>query len=179
MVARGAYPIYRAFSTCSSWTHPRLTRTNKGALWQDGGSKRRASSELELKPRFKEASYEIRLLYISLLWNFNKRPNPISRLVLSLFLLLPLMFSRLDVLSWLFLRLDAKPNLSRSKCFPLIRLDLVLRIVPCIRYLGFTFKGRRVPWLRQGTYPLASPNELWYDNQPSTRPFLALLPGNK
>jgi hypothetical protein len=29
MVARGAYPIYRAFSTCSSWTRPRLTRTNR------------------------------------------------------------------------------------------------------------------------------------------------------
>jgi hypothetical protein len=25
MVARGAYPIYRAFLTCCSWTHPRLT----------------------------------------------------------------------------------------------------------------------------------------------------------
>jgi hypothetical protein len=57
---------------------------------------------------------------------------------------------------------------SRSKCFPLIRLDLVLHIVPRIRYLGFTLKGRRVPWLRQRTCPLASPNELWYDNQPST-----------
>jgi hypothetical protein len=78
-------------------------------------------------------------------WNFNKRPNPISRLVLSLFLLLPPVFSRLDVFSWLFLRLDAKPNLSRSKCFPLIRLDLVLHIVPRIRYLGFTLKGGRVP----------------------------------
>jgi hypothetical protein len=54
------------------------------------------SSELERKPRFKEASYEIRLLYSSLLWNFNKRPNLISRLVLSPFLLLPLVFSRLD-----------------------------------------------------------------------------------
>jgi hypothetical protein len=51
---------------------------------------------MERKPQFKEASYEIRLLYSSLLWNFNKRPNPISRLVLSLFLLLPLVFSRLD-----------------------------------------------------------------------------------
>jgi hypothetical protein len=90
MVARGAYPIYRAFSTCSSWTRPRLTRTNRS-----GGSKRRASSELERKPQFKEASYEIRLLYSSLLWNFNNRPNPISRFVLSLFLLLPPVFSRL------------------------------------------------------------------------------------
>jgi hypothetical protein len=49
-------------------------------------------------------------------------------------------FSRLDVLSWLFLRLDAKPNLSRSKYFPLIRLDLALHIVRQIHYLGFTLK---------------------------------------
>jgi hypothetical protein len=57
-----------------------------------------ASSELERKPRFKEDSYEIRLLYSSLLWNFNKRHNTISRLVLSLFLLLPPVFSRLDAI---------------------------------------------------------------------------------
>jgi hypothetical protein len=93
---------------------------------------------LERKPRFKEASYEIRLLYSSLLWNFNKRPNPISRLVLSLFLFLPPVFSRLDVLPPVFSRLDAfygssidsmQNPFSRSKCFPLIRLDLVLHIV--------------------------------------------------
>jgi hypothetical protein len=35
--------------------------------------------------------------------------------------------------------------LSKSKCFPLIRLDLVLHIVPPIRYLGFALKGREVP----------------------------------
>jgi hypothetical protein len=166
MVARGAYPIYRAFSTCSSWTRPRLTRTNRGALWQDGGSKRRASSELEWKPWFKEASYEIRLLYSSLLWNFNKRPNPISRLVLYLFLLLPPVCGRLDEYWWWSSRLDAKPLL-KIKVHSLIRLDLALHIVPRIRYLGFTLKGRRVPWLRRRTCPLASPNELWYDNQPS------------
>jgi hypothetical protein len=171
MVARGAYPIYRAFSTCSSWTRPMLTCTNRSVLWQDGGSKRRASSELERKPQFKEVSNEIHLLYSSLFWNFNKRPNSISRLVLSHFLLLLPVFSRLDVLSWLFLRLDSKPTLSRSKCFPLTRLDLALHIVPRIRYLGFTLKGRRVPWLRRRICPLACPNELWYDNQPSTSPF--------
>jgi hypothetical protein len=44
----------------------------------------------------KEASNEC-LLYFFLFWNFNKRPNPISILVLSLFLLLPSVFSRLDV----------------------------------------------------------------------------------
>jgi hypothetical protein len=43
------------------------------------------------------ATYEIRLLCFYLLWNFNRRLNPISRLVLSLFLLLPPVFSRLDV----------------------------------------------------------------------------------
>jgi hypothetical protein len=31
---------------------------------------------------------------------------------------------------------------SRSKCFSLIRLDVALHIVPRIRYLGFTLKGR-------------------------------------
>jgi hypothetical protein len=50
-------------------------------------------------------------------------------------------------------------------------LDLVLHIVPRIRYLGFTLMGRRVPWLRRRTCPLASPNKLRYDNQPSTCPF--------
>jgi hypothetical protein len=140
MVAIGASRSTERFSTCSSWTRPRLTRRNSSALWQDSGSKRQASSELERKPWFKEASNDIRLLYSSLFWNLNKRPNPISRLVLSLFLLLPPVFSRLDVLSWLFRRLDAKSNLSRSKCFPLIRLDLALHIVPRIRYLGFTLR---------------------------------------
>jgi hypothetical protein len=46
------------------------------------------------------------------------------------------------------------------KAFPLIRLDLVLHIVPRIRYLGFTLKGRRVPWLRRMTCLLVSPNEV-------------------
>jgi hypothetical protein len=30
-------------STCSYQTRPRLTRTNRGALWQNSGSKKRAS----------------------------------------------------------------------------------------------------------------------------------------
>jgi hypothetical protein len=34
---------------------------------------------------------------------------------------------------------------SRSKCFPLIRLDLALHIVPRIRYLGFTTRGKNDP----------------------------------
>jgi hypothetical protein len=68
---------------------------------------------------------------------------------------------------------------SRSKCFSLIRLDLALDIVPRIRYLGFTLKGRRVPWLRRRTCPLASPNELLYDNQPSTSPFSGVVAGEQ
>jgi hypothetical protein len=48
---------------------------------------------------------------------------------------------------------------SRSKCFPLIRLDLALHIVPQIRYLGFALEGRRVPWLQRRTCPLASSND--------------------
>jgi hypothetical protein len=174
MVARGAYPIYRLFSTCSSWTRPRLTPTNRSALWQDSFSKRRVSSELERKPWFKEASYEIHLLYSSLIWNFNKRPNSISRLGLSLFLLLPPMFSRLDVFYGSSIDYMQNP-FSRSKCFPLIRLDLELHIVPRIRYLGLTLKGRRVPWLWRRTCLLASPNELWYDNQPSTKNNVCLI----
>jgi hypothetical protein len=75
---------------------------------------------------------------------FKKRPNPISRLVLSPFLLVPPVFSRLDAfygpsIDWM------QNPFSRSKCFLFIRLDLVLHIVPWIRYLGFTLKGRRVP----------------------------------
>jgi hypothetical protein len=46
--------------------------------------------------------------------------------------------------------------ISRSKCFPLITLDLALHIVPQIRYLGFTHEGRRVSRLRWRTCPLAS-----------------------
>jgi hypothetical protein len=57
---------------------------------------------------------------------------------------------------------------ARSKCFPLIRFDLALHIVPLIRYLGFTLQWRRVPWLRRRTCPLACPNETWYAYAPST-----------
>jgi hypothetical protein len=35
-------------------------------------------SDLDGKPRFKEASYKIRLAISSLAWNFNKRLIPIS-----------------------------------------------------------------------------------------------------
>jgi hypothetical protein len=66
---------------------------------------------------------------------------------------------------------------SRSKCFPLIRLDLALHMVPQIRYLGFTLEGRRVPWLRWRTCPLASPNEVWYEYTPSTLLFLDRFTG--
>jgi hypothetical protein len=39
-VARGAYRTDEVFSTCSSRNFPRLTSTNRSALWQDGGSKK-------------------------------------------------------------------------------------------------------------------------------------------
>jgi hypothetical protein len=89
------------------------------------------------------------LLYSSLLWNFNKRPNPISRLVLSLFLLLPPVFIRLDVFYGSSIDYMQNP-FSRSKCFPLIRLDLALHIVPWIRYLGFTNRGKKGPLTTTG-----------------------------
>jgi hypothetical protein len=41
------------------------------------GSERRAFSESDGKPRFKEASNEIRFATSSFAWNFNKRLNPI------------------------------------------------------------------------------------------------------
>jgi hypothetical protein len=67
-------------------------------------------------------------------------------------------------------------HFSRSMCFLLIRLDLALHIVPQIRYLGFTLKGRRVPWPRRRTCPHVSPSELWYENQQS-KPVLAHVQG--
>jgi hypothetical protein len=150
-----------------------------GALWQKGGSKRRGFSELERKPRFKEASYEIRLLYSSLLWNFDKIPNPISRLVLYLFLLLPPVFSRLDVIYGSSIDYMQNP-FSRSKCFPLIRLDLPLHIVPQIRYLWFTTRGKKGPLTTTGD--LSACKSTWTLTQIYTvnKPlFLAPLPGNK
>jgi hypothetical protein len=160
MVARGAYPIYQAFSTCSSWPRPRLTRTNRGTLWQDGGSKRWASSKLEQKPRFKEASYEIRLLYSSLHWNFNKRPNPISRLVLSLFLLLPPVYGRLDEFWWWSSRLDAKTPFQDQSVFCLLDWILHYTLFYAFDTLGSPLEGRRVPWLWRETCLLASLLEL-------------------
>jgi hypothetical protein len=83
------------------------------------------------------------LLCSSMLGTSTSAQSNLSRLVLPmpLYLFLPPMFLRLDWFSWCFHRLDAKP-FSRSKCFLLIRLDLALHIVPQIRYLGFTLKGR-------------------------------------
>jgi hypothetical protein len=51
---------------------------NRSALSQNGGSDRRAFSESNGKPRFKEASNEIKLATSSFAWNFNKRLDPIS-----------------------------------------------------------------------------------------------------
>jgi hypothetical protein len=51
---------------------------NRSALGQNGGSERRAFSESDGKPQFKEASNEIKLATSSFAWNFNKRLDPIS-----------------------------------------------------------------------------------------------------
>jgi hypothetical protein len=45
---------------------------NRGALSQNGGSKRRVFLESDGKPWFKEAFYEIELVYFSFARNFNK-----------------------------------------------------------------------------------------------------------
>jgi hypothetical protein len=71
VVARGAFLTFRKISTCP-WTCPKLTRTNRGALRQNGGSKRRAFSESDGKPWFKEAFYEIELVTSSLLGTSTK-----------------------------------------------------------------------------------------------------------
>jgi hypothetical protein len=62
------------------------------------GSERRAFSESGGKPRFKEASNEIKLVTSSFAWKFNKRLDPISldQFIYPLYLLLPPVFSRLD-----------------------------------------------------------------------------------
>jgi hypothetical protein len=54
-------------------------------------------SESDGKPRFKQASNEIKLA-TSFAWNFNKRLDSISldRFMYPLYLLLPPVFSRLD-----------------------------------------------------------------------------------
>jgi hypothetical protein len=72
---------------------------NRGALWLNGGSKRWAFLESDGKPWFKEASNEILFATSSFLWNFNKRLDPISldRFIYPLYLLLPPVFSRLDL----------------------------------------------------------------------------------
>jgi hypothetical protein len=65
------------------------------------------------------------------------------------------------------------------KAFPPIRLDLVLHIVPQIRYLRFTLKGRRVPWLRRWTCTVASPNKLdtYFNHQQA--PFSDVVAGEQ
>jgi hypothetical protein len=52
--------------------------------------------------------------------------------------------------------------LLKIKVLVFIRLTLASHIVPQIRYLGFTLEGRRVPWLRRRSCPLASPLENKY-----------------
>jgi hypothetical protein len=86
------------------------------------------------------------LLCSSMLGTSTSARSNLSRLVLPtpLYLLLPQVLSRLD--AFYDSSIDYMQNpFSRSKCFPLIRLDLALHIVPRIRYLGFTLERRRVP----------------------------------
>jgi hypothetical protein len=89
-----------------------------------------------------------------------------------LFLLLPPVFSRLDVFSWFFLRLDAKNPFQDQSVFRL--LDWILRYTLFHGFdtLGSPLKRRRVPWPRRRIFPLASPNELCNDNQTSTMYFM-------
>jgi hypothetical protein len=80
VVARCACLTFREISTCL-WTHPRLTRTNRGALWQNGGSKRRAFSESDGKPWFKESFMRLNMFTSPLLKTSTKAWSNLSRLV--------------------------------------------------------------------------------------------------
>jgi hypothetical protein len=55
-------------------------------------------SDLDGKPRFKEASIKIRFATSSLAWNFNKRlaPIPLDWFIYPILLLFSPVFSRLD-----------------------------------------------------------------------------------
>jgi hypothetical protein len=121
------------------------------------------------------------LLCSSMLGTSTSAQSNLSRLVLPilLYLLLPLVFLRLDWFSWCFHRLDAKPPFQVPSVLSFIRLDLLLHIVPRIRYLGFTLKGKRVPWLRRRTCPLASPNEVLYAYTPLTNSFSGAVAGDQ
>jgi hypothetical protein len=63
-------------------------------------------SKSDGKPRFKEDSNEIKLATSSFVWNFNKRLDPISldRFIYPLYLLLPTVFSRLDLFFYSLIR---------------------------------------------------------------------------
>jgi hypothetical protein len=107
LVARGVCLTFREISTCL-WTHPRLTRTNRGVLWQNGGSERRSFSESDGKPWFKEAFSRLNLLFL-LCSELQQRLDPIS---LDWFIYPPLSlatsgFHRFDSFSRCYLRLDA------------------------------------------------------------------------
>jgi hypothetical protein len=68
-----------------------------------------------------------------------------------------------------------KQSFRRLSVLGFIRLILASHIVPRIRYLEFTLKGRRVPWLRWRICLLANPNKIWYTYKPSTLLSLPLV----
>jgi hypothetical protein len=97
------------------------------------------------------------LLSSSLFGTSTRARSNLSRLFLPPppYLLLPLVFLRLDeFLMFSYIRCNSKP-FQRLSVLGFIRLILASHIVPWIRYLGFTLKGRRVPWLRWRICPLA------------------------
>jgi hypothetical protein len=156
---------------------------NRSALWQNGGSKRRAFSESDRKPWFKKASNEIKLATSSFAWNLNKRLNPISldRFIYPLYLLLPLVFSILD--SFLLILIIRCIRVSSFEDWSFLALlDHLLHhtFVPRIRYLGFTTWGKKGPLTTMGD--LSACKSKWTFIQLLTvnkALFLASLPGNK
>jgi hypothetical protein len=181
-MAWGACLTFRKISTCP-WTRPRLTRTNRGALWQNGGSKRRAFSESNGKPWFKETFYEIELVTSSFVWNFNEVliQSLLIGLSIPLYLLLPPVFNRLDSFLWCSLRLDALDSRLEDLSFSTL-IDQLLHhtFVPRIRYLGFTTRGKKGPLTMTEDLSACKSKRtltrIYTVNKPL---FLAPLPGNK
>jgi hypothetical protein len=100
-VSIGAYRTDQVISTCSYRTRPRLTRANRGALWQNGGSKRRASSESDRGHGLKMLLMRFAFLYSSISFGATTYAwSRLSRSVISLLYLATSSVSRLDVFSW-------------------------------------------------------------------------------
>jgi hypothetical protein len=127
---------------------------NRSTLWQNGGSERQAFSESDGKPRFQEASNEIRFATSSFAWNFNKRLDPISldRFIYPIYLcyLRSLVFSRLDSFLCSLTRCIRVSPLEGWSYLAL--LDHLLRhtFVPRIWYIGFTTRGKKGPLTTTG-----------------------------